>query len=158
MLSAGKGATVIASHIADQASHLVLTSSGRRYRLTVPTGASDTDPLTYMLPADTFWELRRAAMSAFHEHIHFGRLRPRPVSLDPGPSERWRLVQWLRLLDALPEGVCARELAVDLIANDARHYSAAEWDSSSERKRIARWHRHALAVRDGGYRRLLNGN
>ena len=84
MLSAGKGATVIASHIADQASHLVLTSSGRRYRLTVPTGASDTDPLTYMLPADTFWELRRAAMSAFHEHIHFGRLRPRPVSLEIG--------------------------------------------------------------------------
>jgi len=156
-LTAGKGATVIGSHIADQASHLVLTSSGRRYRLTIPTGASDTDPLTYILPADTFWELRRTAMSAFHEHVHLGRLRQRPVSLDPGPSERWRLVQWLRLLDALPEGVSARELAVDLIARDARHYSAAEWDGSSERKRIGRWHRHALAVRDSGYRRLLNG-
>lgn len=96
-LTAGKGATVIASHIADQASHLVLTSSRRRYRLTIPTGASDTDLLTYMLPADTFWELRRTAMSAFHEHIHLGRLRQRPVSLDPGPSERWRLVQWLRV-------------------------------------------------------------
>lgn len=148
---------MIACHITDQASHQVLTLGGRRYRLTIPAEASDSDPLTYMLPADTFWELRRAAVSAFHEHIHLGRLRQRPVSLDPGPSERWRLVQWLRLLDALPEGVSARELAVDLIACDARHYSAAEWDGSSERKRIARWHRQALAARDGGYRRLLNG-
>jgi hypothetical protein len=111
-----------------------------------------------MLPTDSFWELRRAAMSAFHEQIHLSLLRPRPACLDPGPSERWRLVQWLRLLDALPEGVSARDLAVELIARDARRYSAAEWDGSSERKRIARWQRQALAVRDGGYLRLLNGH
>ncbi|MCL6250095.1 DUF2285 domain-containing protein [Altererythrobacter sp. KTW20L] len=97
-------------------------------------------------------------MSAFHEHIHLSLLRPRPACLDPGRSERWRLVQWLRLLDALPEGVSARDLAVELIARDARRYSAAEWDGSSERKRIARWQRQALAVRDGGYLRLLNGH
>ena len=62
------------------------------------------------------------------------------------------------MLDALPEGVSARELAVDLIARDASRYTSAEWDSSSERKRIARWQRNALAVRDGGYLRLLNGH
>jgi hypothetical protein len=97
-------------------------------------------------------------MSAFHEHIGLGQRTRPPACLTPGPSERWRLVQWLRLLDALHEGVSARDLAIDLIARDARHYSAAEWDGSSERKRIARWHRQALALRNGSYRRLLNGN
>ncbi|MFO1238710.1 MAG: DUF2285 domain-containing protein [Sphingomonadaceae bacterium] len=42
----------------------------------------------------------------------------------------WRLVQWLRLLDALSGGATTRELAIELIARDAGRYSAAEWDTS----------------------------
>lgn len=158
MLDLVSGATVLASHTDDQAIHLVLASPAGRYRLAIAPAASETEPLHYLVPADSHWELRRAAMSAFHEHVRLGQRARRPACLTPGSSERWRLVQWLRLLDALPEGVSARDLAIDLIARDARHYSAAEWDGSSERKRIARWHRQALALRDGGYRRLLNGN
>ena len=150
-------AAIVGQHTEGAQLHIVLASSGRRHRLTIIGNPLDAEPLAYILPTDSFWELRRAAMSAFHEQIHLGLLRPRPACLDPGRSERWRLVQWLRLLDALPEGVSARDLAVELIARDARRYSAAEWDGSSERKRIARWQRQALAVRDGGYLRLLNG-
>jgi hypothetical protein len=72
-------------------------------------------------------------------------------------SEHWRLVQWLRLLDALTGGATAREMATELVAHGVHRYSAAEWDASSERKRIARWQCQAVAMRDGGYRRLLNG-
>src|SRR3546814_2432883 len=73
----------------------------------------------------------------------------------PGPTERWRLVQWLRLLDALDENIAPRDLAATLILPDAGSYSAAEWDASSERRRLARWQRSAIAMRDGGYLALL---
>ena len=49
------------------------------------------------------------------------------------------------------------EVGDGLVAHGVRRYSAAEWDASSERKRIARWQCQAVAMRDGGYRRLLNG-
>lgn len=81
-----------------------------------------------------------------------------PFCLAPSASEHWRLIQWLRLLDALSGGASGRELAIELVARDARRYSSAEWDASSERKRIARWQRQALAMRDGGYRALLKGH
>lgn len=148
----------MARHSDDFATHMVLACAGRRYRLIVIGKLASTAPLSFVLPTDNLWDVRRAAMSAFYEHVHLGLRRHRPACLEPGHSERWRLVQWLRMLDALPEGVSARELAVDLIARDASRYTSAEWDSSSERKRIARWQRNALAVRDGGYLRLLNGH
>jgi hypothetical protein len=157
-LTVTENASIVARHSDDMATHMVLACEGRRYRLIIIGDMASTAPLSFMLPVDHFWDVRRAAMSAFQEHVHLGVRRPRPACLEPGHSERWRLVQWLRILDALPEGVSARELAVDLIARDAGHYSSAEWDSSSERKRIARWQRNALAVRDGGYLRLLNGH
>ena len=46
-------------------------------------------------------------------------------------------------------------VAATLIFEGARTFSAAEWDGSSERRRIARWQRAAIAMRDGGYRALL---
>src|SRR3546814_14999720 len=96
--------------------------------------------------------------SDFHEHCHLGHVKKLPFCLAPGPSEHWRLVQWLRLLDALYDGATARELAIELIARDAGRYSAAEWDTSSERKRIARWQRQPVAMRAGGYPALLSGH
>lgn len=151
-------AAVVVRHVEEGVTHLVLAMGGRRYRLAIFGSWPSAEPLSYAIPIDGFWETRRAAMSAFHEHIHQRHLRRRPASLVPGRSERWRLVQWLRLLDALPDGVSARDLAVDLIARAASGYSSAEWDVSSERKRIGRWQRNALAIRDGGYRRLLQGH
>src|SRR3546814_13617338 len=67
----------------------------------------------------------------------------------PGPTERWRLVQWLRLLDALDENIAPRDLAATLSLPDAGSYSAAEWDASSERRRLAPWQHSAIAMRDG---------
>lgn len=148
----------MADHRDDDGRHLILSTRQRRYRLNISGETSDNDPLAYVLPGDAHWQTRQAAVSAFHEHIQLGLVKKRPICLAPGSSEHWRLVQWLRLIDALPGGSSARELATELIARDADKYSAAEWDASSERKRIARWHRQALAMRDGGYRALLNGH
>jgi hypothetical protein len=138
--------------------HLVLSAGKRRYRLTICGEATADEPLAYVLPGDTFWETRQAAVSVFHGHLRLGQVSKLPICLAPGASEHWRLVQWLRLLDALSGGASARQLAIELIARDAGRYSAAEWDTSSERKRIARWQRQALAMRDGGYLALLSGH
>lgn len=108
-----------------------------------------------MVPADDHVAARQAATGALHDWI-----ASRTVSVppgQPGTTERWRLVQWLRLLDALDEKISSRDLAAALILPDARSYSAAEWDTSSERRRIARWQRGAIAMRDGGYLTLLAG-
>lgn len=113
-------------------------------------------PRRSAVPRET--RTRKAAVSDFHDHCRLGHVKKLPFCLAPGPSEHWRLVQWLRLLDALSGGATTRELAIELIARDTGQYSAAEWDTSSERKRIARWQRQALAMRDGGYIALLSGH
>ena len=149
---------IAAEHRDDEGRHLVLSTAKRRYRLNICGETTETEPLAYVLPSDAFWETRQAAVSDFHEHRHLGHVKKLPFCLAPGPSEHWRLVQWLRLLDALSGGATTRELAIELIARDTGRYSAAEWDTSSERKRIARWQRQALAMRDGGYLALLSGH
>jgi hypothetical protein len=149
---------IAAEHRDEEGRHLVLSAGKRRYRLTICGETTADEPLAYILPGDAFWETRQAAVTAFHCHLRRGHATKLPIYLAPGASEHWRLVQCLRLLDALPGGVSVRELAVELIARDAGRYSAAEWDTSSERKRIARWQRQALSMRDGGYRALLRGH
>lgn len=149
---------IATEHRDDEGRHLVLSAGKRRYRLNICSETTEAEPLAYVLTGDAFWETRQAAVTAFHSHLRLGQVSKLPICLAPGASEHWRLVQWLRLLDALSAGASARELAIALIARDAGRYSAAEWDTSSERKRIARWQRQALAMRDGGYRALLSGH
>ena len=148
---------IAAEHRDEEGRHLVLSTGRRRYRLNICGETSAFETLAYVLPGDAFWETRQAAVSAFHGHLRLGQVSKLPICLAPGASEHWRLVQWLRLLDALSGAATTRELAIELIARDAGRYSAADWDTSSERKRIARWQRQALAMRDGGYLALLNG-
>jgi len=134
--------------------HLVLLLAGRRYRLAIRCCAGNED-LAYVCPADPQSGFRLALAAALHRGLTGeGTARP-PASADPGPTERWRLVQWLRLLDGIAAGASPRDLAAALVAPQALGYSAAAWDASSERRRVARWQRGALAMRDGGYRALL---
>ncbi len=134
--------------------HIVLLAGGRRYRLLIRRCRSN-ERLAFLTPADAQASLRASMIMALHrELLDLGGGRPPPDGV-PGPTERYRLVQWLRLLDAVAEGASAREIAAALLLADAREYSAAEWDASSERRRIARWQRAAIAMRDGGFSVLL---
>ena len=91
---------IAAEHRDDEGRHLVLSTAKRRYRLNICGETTETEPLAYVLPGDAFWETRQAAVSDFHEHCHLGHVKKLPFCLAPGPSEHWRLVQWLRLLEA----------------------------------------------------------
>lgn len=134
--------------------HIVLRAGGRRHRLLIRRCRAN-ERLAFLTPANAQTELRASMIMALHrELLDLGRSRS-PLEGLPGPSERWRLVQWLRLLDALDQGVPTREIAATLLLADARDYSASEWDVSSERRRIARWQRAATAMRDGGFSILL---
>ncbi|MGH6696303.1 DUF2285 domain-containing protein [Sphingopyxis sp.] len=134
--------------------HLVFLIAGRRHRLSIADCRGD-ETLAYVIPADPHLSQRQAATGAIHRCLASTSV---PATGQPGPTERWRLVQWLRTLDGLDAKLSPRDLAATLITPDARHYSAAEWDASSERRRIARWQRGAIAMRDGGYRALLGGS
>ena len=134
--------------------HLVLVEAGRRYRLSIEHGGADI-ALAYTCPADGSAAVRLAVASALHRMMCGAADVPSAVGAGPGPTERWRLVQWLRLLDALEAGASLREIAAALIQREVSHYSASEWDASSERRRIGRWRARALAMRDGGFRTLL---
>jgi hypothetical protein len=133
--------------------HLVVLDGGRRYRLWIRRCVAN-EALAYVSPADAGAQLRLALASALQQEL-FDQAQSRSLVGKPGRSEHWRLVQWLRLLDAMAEGTSAREIAASLILPDASRFTAAEWDVSSERRRIARWQRAAVAMRDGGYRVLL---
>lgn len=80
-----------------------------------------------------------------------------PPALRPSPFRRRHLLTLLRVLDGHHAGASRRELAATLIDGEVRHYSAAEWVESRERKRIGRWINEAVELRDGGYIRLLRG-
>ena len=150
----GAAAGIAAEWLAHREWHLVLAIGGRRYRLSI-ANCLGNEALAYVVPADDHVAARQAATGALHDWIASRTASVPPGQ--PGTTERWRLVQWLRLLDALDEKISARDLAAALIIPDARSYSAAEWDASSERRRIARWQRGAIAMRDGGYLSLLAG-
>lgn len=132
--------------------HLVLADQGRRYRVWLRCASNER--LAYTSPADRGGAIRLAVAAALQARVPGGG--PRYLAIgNPGATERWRLVQWLRLLDANADGASPREVAAALLTEGSRAYSAPEWDISSERRRIARWQRAAIAMRDGGYRRLL---
>ena len=136
--------------------YVVAVSGGVRYRLWVRDPRPDQS-LAYLIIGDEHIAVRRAVAAGFHAQMIGGVATGPPSCLRPGTSEHWRLVQFLRLLDALDKDASARELATTLIAADAIAFSAAEWDASRERKRIGRWIDKAIAIRDGGFRDLLLG-
>ncbi|WP_374394958.1 DUF2285 domain-containing protein [Sphingopyxis sp.] len=148
-------AEVAAEIILHREWHLVILAGGRRYRLWLRRFLGD-ETFAYVNPGDPHHALRSEVSLALQRRAS-GRPQPRRRAREAasGPSEHWRLIQWLRLLDAADEGRSARDIAAALILDDARAFSAADWDSSSERRRIARWQRAAVAMRDGGYRKLL---
>lgn len=148
-------AEIAAELIAHREWHIVLAIGGHHVRLSIADCLSD-EPLAYVVPADGHVPERQAATGALDFWLSSRSASTAPGQ--PGPSERWRLVQWLRLLDALADKVPPRDLAATLILADARNFSAAEWDASSERRRLARWQRRAIAMRDGGYLGLLAGH
>jgi hypothetical protein len=82
---------------------------------------------------------------------------PAGPPLRPSPFRREHLLTLLQALDGQRAGATQRELAATLIHRKVHRYTNAEWIESKERKRIRRWLKEAIELRDGGYLRLLRG-
>jgi hypothetical protein len=113
-------------------------------------------PLAILLPIGAEPLTRLAAAERFSRRL-LGMVAGPPALLPP-PFRRQQLLMLLRVLDGHHAGATRRELAAALIDEEVRGYSAAEWVESRERKRISRWVKDAVELRDGGYIRLLRGD
>jgi len=133
--------------------HLILADKDGDEHLWVSGGLDR--PLAMMLPIGIDPFTRLASAERFCRRLLGMAVGPPP--LRPSPFRRTHLLTLLRVLDGHHAGVSRRELAATLIDSGVRHYSAADWVESRERKRIGRWINEAVELRDGGYIRLLRG-
>ncbi len=133
--------------------HIILADKEGDDHLWV-TGPLD-GPLAIMLPIGAESLARLAAAERFCRRL-LG-MAAGPPALRPSPFRRQHLLMLLRVLDGHHSGASRRELAAALIDDNVHELSAAEWVESRERKRIGRWVKEAVELRDGGYIRLLRG-
>jgi len=113
------------------------------------------EPMAMMLPIGSDPFARLAAAERLCRRMC--GMASGPPALRPPPFRREHLLTLLQVLDGHHAGATQRELAASLIHRRVRRYNAAEWVESAERKRIKRWLKEAIELRDGGYLRLLRG-
>jgi hypothetical protein len=112
--------------------------------------------LAVVLPLDDTAELRLEAIGCFLRRL---RGRPSgPQSMQLTPMRRTRLIQLLHALDFRLTGAGPREIAAALLDKEAAFLPAIEWKSSATRRKANRLIRDALALMNGGYRKLLRGD
>ncbi|ARS26391.1 DUF2285 domain-containing protein [Sphingomonas sp. C8-2] len=112
-------------------------------------------PMAVMLPIEPDPLARLASAERLCRRLN--GMAAGPPALRPPPFRRLHLVTLLQVLDGHHAGASQRELAASLIHRKVRRYTNAEWIESKERKRIRRWLKEAVELRDGGYLRLLRG-
>lgn len=64
----------------------------------------------------------------------------------------------LQVVDLRQSGATLREIAVALGDAEAGRLSATEWKSASSRSHVSRLVRAGLALVNGGYRKILDGD
>lgn len=136
----------------DEFLHIILADAEGDEHLCI-YGSPDR-PMTMMLAigADPF--ARLASAERFCRRL-LGMAAGPP--LRPPPFRREHLLTLLQALDGQQAGATQRELAASLIHRRVRRYNTADWIESPERKRVRRWLKEAVELRDGGYLRLLRG-
>jgi hypothetical protein len=106
-------------------------------------------PTAALLPFDGLFEVRVAAALRLWRALNGRRPGPNPAAL----SRRNRLILALRALDGRLDGATHREIAVALFGANA--VPKRDWISHELRDRTARLVRLGVAMKNGGYRRLL---
>ena len=113
--------------------------------------------LAVVLPLDDLSDLRLEAIGRFLRRLRGRPGGPLPTGLQLTPMRRARLIQLLHALDFRLTGSGPREIAAALLDKDAARLPAIEWKSSAARRKANRLIRDALALMNGGYRKLLRG-
>lgn len=121
------------------------------------TDADSHHGLAAILPLDAVLDLRIEAVIRFARRLRGRSAGPLPRGLDLTPQRRARLILLLHALDFRLTGAGRRETAAALLDADAATLPAIEWKSSAARRKVNRLIKDALALMNGGYRKLLRG-
>jgi hypothetical protein len=119
--------------------------------LRVQLTSTGTGQLAVLLPLDQLFDIRAASALRLWRGLTGRRPGPPPGALTTQMAER--LALGVRALDAHQSGAHHQEIAAVLF--DAAEISRRDWIDHDIRDRTGRLVRMALALMNGGYRRLL---
>jgi hypothetical protein len=113
-------------------------------------------PLAALVPLDEDLLLRIAGLLRLQRHLDGRPSGPLPRAWGLTPRLRRRLVLMVRALDGHLGGASYREIARVLYGSE--QVARYPWKTSSIRGQTIRLVRNAIAIMNGGYRRLLRGD
>ncbi|MGH7120951.1 MAG: DUF2285 domain-containing protein, partial [Acetobacteraceae bacterium] len=119
--------------------------------LRVGSSATDAGALAVVLPLDRLFNIRAAAALRLWRGLMGRKPGPAPGTLTAQTVNR--LILGVRALDGHQSGAGHREIATVLL--NASGVSKRDWIDHHIRDRTGRLVRMALALMNGGYRRLL---
>ena len=142
-------------HAGEDGRHIILDDPDGGHRVWLRGEAGE--PLAMILPIDDQLELRLRAAGRLYRFLWGQPSGPPPPGVGVSPFQRSRLTLLLNIFDRLSLGRSKREIARDVIYPGLDGGPAAEWKSSSERRRTQRLCDEAKIMVAAGYRRLLGG-
>lgn len=113
-------------------------------------------PLAVLVPLDDITPLRVAGLMRLRRHLVGRPSGPPPQAWRITPRQRRRLVLMVRALDGHLAKASYREIAEALHGPDA--VTRYPWKTSSLRGQTIRLVKDAVAIMNGGYRKLLRGD
>ena len=115
--------------------------------------------LKCVTPMDALIDVRIAALRWFISTHPDSETQTAPNLLFPTPFQRCRLMLMLKIVDYLSENKGdpspVRKIAQLIVYRNTKFASAAEWKTSSQRRRTQRLIEEAKSLVAGGYRALL---
>ncbi|MGE8134148.1 DNA -binding domain-containing protein [Novosphingobium subterraneum] len=144
---------VVAEHLIGDERHLVLRSGAVHLRLCLRQAPTRSVP-TFVISLDANAAKRLVAVGVAERVLQgaSGRLPKLPA---PTPYQCRRLIQMLRLHDALQGGAAMRDIAFGLIFPRMVPLTGAAWKGSGERRHTHRLIAQVRQMIGGGYRQLL---
>lgn len=153
------GGGVVCDRTGPRGRHLVLDHKGLRHRLLLRPAGEGIVP-SYILPAEGYFAVRHAALTAFHRQAEGSRSPARAGAAQPTPFQHHRFRLMLAALDARRSAdgsrPSLRQVASDLLGGGSSGERAIDWKTSSSRRHIQRLIAEGLQLVQGGYRNLLN--
>ncbi|MFZ5702966.1 MAG: DUF2285 domain-containing protein [Pseudomonadota bacterium] len=145
---------ILSDIVATDGRHLVIADRLRRHRLWIRSDPA-LDAEAFETPADQMGGLRLGATLQFSRWLHgSGPQLLRPL-LVPTPYQRQRLVQLLRIADAVADGAELRDIAYTLLVRNTTPLAGRSWKDSSDRRSCQRLVSAANRLIASDYRKLL---
>mgnify|MGYP001043162979 FL=1 len=136
--------------------HMVLDESSGAHRLWYLDPAPG-QPLGVLIPLDADFRIRLDAALRFHRRLTGTPVGPLPLGWRLTAMQRRRLILMLRALDGRQAGASYRDIALALFDAQEARWPARDWKCSAARSHVIRLVADAIALMNGGYRKLLRG-